>query len=77
MCVCVCVCACVRVRVCGLLRRSVNPSFVPEAGQGCLEGLAAASHVILPRVEEAVVDVAKIKKIFSSCLNSILHLAYS
>ena len=67
---------CVRVRVCGLLRRSVNPSFVPEAGQGCLEGLAAASHVILPRVEEAVVDVAKIK-IFSSCLNSILRLAYS
>ena len=61
VCACVCVfeCACVRVCARGLLRRIVNPSYVPKAGKGCLEGLAAAAHVVLPQIEEAVVDVAK------------------
>ena len=63
LCVClsvrVCKCACVRVCARGLLRRIVNPSYVPKAGKGCLEGLAAAAHVVLPQIEEAVVDVAK------------------
>ena len=59
VCVCVCVCLSVRVRARGLLRRIVNPSYVPKAGKGCLEGLAAAAHVVLPKIEKAVVDVAK------------------
>ena len=59
VCVCVFECACVRVCARGLLRRIVNPSYVPKAGKGCLEGLAAAAHVVLPQIEEAVVDVTK------------------
>ena len=73
VCVRVCLCAC----VCGVLRRTVNPTYVPKAGKGCLEGLAAASHVVLPRIEEAVVDVAKMnfknQFMYNFCLDSILY----
>ena len=79
VCLCVSVCMCLSVRVCarGLLRRIVNPSYVPKAGKGCLEGLAAAAHVVLPQIEEAVMDVAKMnfknQFMYKLCLDSILY----